>query len=525
MASPKPADLTLTGITKRFPGGIVANDDVNLELRAGEVHALLGENGAGKSTLMKILYGYYRADEGTISVGGEVLDIHSPRAARAAGIGMVFQSFMLIPALSVAENVALWLSDLGHVISWKEVEARITAVSEQYGFGLKPRDKVWQLSIGDQQKIEIIKLLLAEARFLIFDEPTSVLVPQEVESLFEIFRRLIADGYSIVFITHKMREVLSAADRVTVLRAGRVVGTVDCKSSTEDDLVRMILGSANAEDVAVAREETVVQHRSLSGDVAPMLELRGVSAMDDRGGPALAKLNLKLFKGEILGIAAVAGNGQKEVGEVFLGLRDTTEGSIFLDGRDITGASPAFMLEAGITAVPEDPLLMGVVPGMTVMENSAIGDVRASIGHGWEPVDFNQSWEETQALAAGFNLRLPRKDVPAGTLSGGNLQRLVFARELGRQPQAVLAYYPSRGLDITGIRVVREALVAARDAGTAVILVSENLDELFELSDRLLVLYRGEAVGEFHPSETDLREVGLLMTRGRHSEPLAAVAG
>ncbi|HLY64570.1 MAG TPA: ABC transporter ATP-binding protein [Chloroflexota bacterium] len=496
----------------------MANDAIDLELLPHQVHALLGENGAGKSTLMKILYGYYQADAGVISVDDSEVVIDSPHAARELGIGMVFQSFMLIPGLSVAENVALGLKDCGRIISWRTVARRISTISEQYGFGLNPYDKVWQLSIGDQQKVEIIKLLLADARFLIFDEPTSVLVPQEVEALFDVFRRLVDAGYSVVFITHKMREVMSVADRVTVLRAGRVVGSVNCAAMSEDELVRLILGSVDIEDAAIVLEDIAVEHHlpSAAGQT-PIVELQEVEAEDDRGGLALRGVSLQLMNGEILGVAAVAGNGQKELGEVIQGLRPVRSGHVLLAGEDVTGRAPAKLLAAGITAVPEDPLGMGVVPGMSVLENLAIGDVRQLAGGGWRPIDFERSRRETTELAAQFGLRLPRLDVPASTLSGGNLQRIVFARELSRVPKVLIAYYPSRGLDITGIRVVREVLLAARDRGSAVILVSEDLDELLELSDRLIVMYRGEVAGLLRPADTDVREIGLLMTRGRHS--------
>jgi len=497
--------LRLTGIRKEFPG-VLANDDVGLEVRSSEVHALLGENGAGKSTLMKVLYGYYQPEAGTIELSGKTVEIRSPAAARRLGIGMVFQSFMLVPALTVCENVALELDHLGAVPSWQGIARQIREVSDRYGFGVDPDAPVWTLSVGEQQRVEIVRLLVAGAKMLIFDEPTSVLAPTDVEALFEVFAQLKADGYTIVFITHKLREVMACADRVTVLRRGRSVATVDRAETTEAQLVELIVGSARVEQAGT--------RGAARRDGAPVLELAGVWAEDDRGGAGLRGVDLALYGGEIVGLAGVSANGQVELGDVVLGVRPAGQGRVWLGGEDATTWPTARRLAAGVAMLPEDPMLMGAVGAMTVEENLALGDIDARSRPGFLPLDWRAARAKAASLTERFGLRMPRLDVPIRTLSGGNLQRLVFARELARSPRLMLAYHPTRGLDIAAVSVVYDALRALRDAGAAILVVSEDMDELATLCDRLLVIYHGQIVGEMAADAVDLHEVGRLMTGG-----------
>ncbi|HEU5099985.1 MAG TPA: ABC transporter ATP-binding protein [Roseiflexaceae bacterium] len=497
--------LVVDGITKAF-NGFVANDGISLRVGRGQVHALLGENGAGKSTLMKILYGVYRPDSGTLMIDGKPARIESPADAREAGIGMVFQSFMLIPAFSVIENVALSLNDLGIMLDNQAIEARIKEISDRYDFGIDPQAKVWQLPLGAQQKVEIIKLVLAGAKLLIFDEPTSVLAPHEAEGLFKIFDSLRQSGYTIIFISHKLNEVLACCDAITVLRQGRVVGSLPRAEATEQKLVSLIVGNKAFDSRAYARKPTQ--------QALPAVELRGVEAFDDRGRQALHGVDLVIHPGEIVGVAGVSGNGQKELGEVIQGVRPISGGTLLIDGVEASQHSVAQRRAAGVACIPEDPLLMGAVRIMTVEENLALGDTGEASSRGWRPMNWPAARSKAAWLTDRFQLKMPRLHVLIEKLSGGNVQRIVCAREMSMRPKVLLAYYPTRGMDINAAEIIRTALLSARDDGAAILVVSEDLDELVGISDRIVVMFHGQNVGESTPEQADIHEIGFLMTDG-----------
>jgi len=518
-AESRPVRLSLSGITKAFPG-VIANQDISLDIRAGEVHAILGENGAGKSTLMKILYGFYQPDSGTIRAGERVVHIHSPADGKRLGIGMVFQQFMLAPALSVLENVALALPHVPFVLPRKQIEQRLRALSDRYEFSIEPGTPVGALSVGEQQKVEILKLLIAEASVLIFDEPTSVLAPHESAALMDIFRKLRQDGLAVLFITHKLREVLAVSDRITVLRRGRVVGSFPrTESTSEASLVTLMLGSSEIAASVPPVSAVAVAPLVAGGPFGWMpfggtavLELKGVNASDPTGRLDLEDISLSLRPGEIVGAAAIAGNGQRELGDLILGLRQFVHGTMTVLGRSRPKWSPAELLGLGFGCVPEDPLRMGAVASMSGLENMVLPDRRrygrwAGFGLRWDRARDNA----VRALRQ-FGLGSPALDKPIGQLSGGNVQRLVFARELARQPKLLVSFYPTRGMDVPSANAARQVLRDQRAAGGAIFLVSEDLDELFDLSDRLIVMHHGRIVATTTPRATSQHQVGLLMT-------------
>jgi general nucleoside transport system ATP-binding protein len=495
--------LALRGITKNFPG-VLANDAINLDIFNSEVHALLGENGAGKSTLMKILYGFYHADAGEIQLNGKPISIHSPRDARTAHIGMVFQDLNLIPAFTVAENIALFLPDLKAVLNPQEIDQRINEISKHYGLEVNPQTLVAQLSIGDQQKVEILKLLLSDARLLILDEPTRVLAPHEVNALFGILENLRKDGYAIVLITHKMKEVLESADRITVLRRGKVAGSLLRAEATEEKLVTLMF----EKELSGLKVDTGVEHEA---SARPVLELHGVETRAEGAGISLEGIDLKIYPGEIVGIAGVSGNGQRELCDVVLGMETCLKGQKILLGRDLTNLPVQVMRRNGVSFIPENPLMMASVPFMTVLENMALTNTGRYARRG----GFSMDWAAVKAdiedtmNRLGFSLNFY---AIARSLSGGNLQRMVILREMTHDPRLIIASYLTRGLDVQSAIAARQALVQARQGGAGILLISEDLEELFTLSDRLLVLYGGRIVGEFRPAETTIHEIGHLMT-------------
>jgi len=502
-----PAAVTLRGITKRFPG-VVANDGVDFEAAEGEVHALLGENGAGKSTLSNILTGLYHPDEGEILIGGVPVAFSSPREALDAGICMVHQHFRLVAPFTVAENVILG-DHRGEgkkfMVHPRHIERRVAELGERYRIAVDPRARIWQLSLGEQQRVEILKALYREARILILDEPTAVLTPQEADSLFETLRVMAAEGRTIIFISHKLHEVAAVSDRVTVLRGGRTVATVDTKGATPRSLASLMVGRDVADIERIERERW-------DGDT--VLELSNLSALGDRGSPALRNVSLTLRAGEILGIAGVAGNGQRELAEVVTGLRAPSEGTVTVDGKRLRSGSPRAAIRAHVSHVPEDRLHTGVAPSLSIASNSVLKTYRGS-RFAWGPLlRLRTIRNHADRLIRLYDVRGGDPDLPARQLSGGNLQKVVLAREFDGQPKVLVVASPTRGLDVSAIETVHTHLRTAASGGVGVLLISEDLDEILALSDRIAVLYEGAIVGEVPAEGASVDEIGLLMAGG-----------
>ncbi|WP_394351731.1 ABC transporter ATP-binding protein [Halovenus carboxidivorans] len=522
----------MAGIRKEFPG-VVANDRVDLRVERGEIHGLLGENGAGKSTLMKILYGLYTPDEGEIYLDGDRLDLDSPQDAIDAGIGMVHQHFQLIPRLTVAENVVLGEREPATpfrpdaespipeaVRSNRVVQSvaerfslgldaptrRIQRLADRYGFDLDAGAKISELDVGQRQRVEILKALYRDVDLLILDEPTAVLTPTEAERLFDSLDRLTDEGLSIIFITHKLDEVESIVDRVTILREGKNAGTAVVSEVTQADLAEMMVG-----------REVLFQIEKEGVDLGePVLQLQNVHADDDRGIEALSGVDLTVRAGEVVGIAGVSGNGQNELAEVAAGIRQPTTGSVRVDGTDLTGAAPRQFVDSGVSFVPEDRLEYGCAADLSVMHNATLKEFRDQRFDGPLGLDYDELEAYAETLVEEFDVRGVEDvtETKAGDLSGGNLQKLILARELDRNPALLVANQPTRGVDVGAIEFIREALLDQRMNGTGIVLFSEDLDEITDLSDRILVIYEGEFVYETTPEEADRDRIGLEMTGG-----------
>ena len=509
--------LELRGITKQFPG-VLANDNVNLTLMPGEIHALLGENGAGKTTLMNILYGLYKPTKGEIFIRGKHAEIHGPTDAISQGIGMVHQHFMLVPVLTVTENVMLGQETVksGVFLDKRTVARQIREISAQHGLDVDPDAYIKDLPVGVQQRVEIIKVLYRNADILILDEPTAVLTPQEVEDLFEILQSLVDKGISIIFITHKLKEVLAVADRITVLRRGKTVATVTPAESTEQSLAELMVG--RAVELTVQKGEAVPQE--------PVLSVRDLVVKDDRENVTVDGVSFTLRAGEVLGIAGVQGNGQTELVEALTGMRQVYTGSIRLLGKEVANATPRTVTEMGVGHVPEDRQRDGLVLSYPIKDNMVLNTYyRPPFAH-WVVMDEEKIIEAAEKRVKEYDVRTPSIYATAGTLSGGNQQKVIVAREFSRPNKLLVASQPTRGLDVGSIEYIHRRIIEQRDSGTAILLVSTELDEIRALSDRIAVMFEGKIVAVVNAADVSKEQLGLLMAGAMPKDmpPSAVVA-
>ena len=506
--------IEMQGVYKYF-GSFCANENVDFDVEEGEVHGLLGENGAGKSTLMNVLYGLYTHDQGIVKINGEEVNIKSPSDAIKLGVGMVHQHFMLIPQLTVTQNIFLGMSETGFVLKMKSLEQQVQEVNDKYGFNVKPNSVIWQLPVGIQQKVEILKVLLRKGKILILDEPTAVLTPSEVEELFMSVKKLAKQGYSIILITHKLEEIMEYTDRVTVLRSGKVIGTVSTSETNNDELTTMMVGR----DVSLERD---IEEQTAG---AVLLEVKDLVVKSDKDVPAVKGVSFKVKAGEILGIAGVDGNGQLELGEAITGLRKIVKGTISINGSaEMSHVKPKTMLSAGLGHIPDDRHKKGLVLPFGIKENLIMGSQRSKKYNKGIFVNSKAIDKHAAELIADFDIRCRGIDQPAGDLSGGNQQKVILAREVDRNPDILLAIQPTRGLDIGAIEFVRGKLKEARANGKAVLLISTDLDEIRTLSDRIAVMYNGNFSGEVNYN-APLKEIGMLMAGVNKSKNAEAWEG
>lgn len=493
--------LEMKGISKSFHG-FYANKNINLKINSGEVLGLLGENGAGKTTLMNILYGLYKPDEGEIFIDGEAVRIKSPKDSMRSGIGMIHQHFMLVQNHTVSENIALGFEDVPFFFPEKYIRKKIYRISAQYGMDIDPDKKIWQLSAGEQQKVEILKALFLEADLLIMDEPTSVLTPQEAEDLFDIIRRMANEGHSIILISHKLDEILGICNRVAVLRKGETVGEAFVKDINKKELARMMVGR----DVFLTFDKKPLPQGER------VLNVSDLVILGDRGNKAVNGLNFSVYRNEVFGIAGVSGNGQRELVEAITGLRKTLSGEIILENDPITNKSARVVNTRGITHVPEERIKFGIVPNLFIYENAILKKHHSHPFSRLLFLDYDMIKEHTENIIEKFNIAAPSINVPVKSLSGGNIQKLIIGREIESKPALLVASHPTYGLDIGATEYIRKQILNRREEGGGVLLVSEDLEELFEICDRIAVIFKGEFMGILSAGDSNIKDIGLMMT-------------
>ncbi|MDF2653752.1 MAG: heme transporter ATP-binding protein [Bacillota bacterium] len=498
----KTALLEMKGITKKF-GTVLANDHIDLQLYPGEIHALLGENGSGKSTLMNILLGIYKPNSGEMLYKGEKGQIKTPKHAAALGIGMVHQHFALIPTLTVAENIFLSLDHCSFILDQQKMENKIREYSEQFSLEVDPGAKVWQLSVGEQQRVEIMKLLCRNCEILVLDEPTAVLTPQEAGEMFKTLRKMAEHGKSIIFISHKMNEVMEHADRITVLKNGRVTDRMLASDADIDRMAKAVVGERDIEKITI-------RSKGKTGEL--LIDAKDLRVLNDKGLVALHDISFQLKAGEIFAIAGVAGSGQRELAEALAGLRKITSGRILMKGNEITKTNIRGRVSKGISFIPEDRLKMGLIPGMNMKENTVLKEFRGKAYSRGGILLSKAIRALTEKHVSDHDIKHGGLDLPVSLMSGGNQQKLLIAREINGNPELIIAAYPVRGLDIGATAAIHRTLLEQRNRGACVLLISEELDEIFELSDRVAVLCGGKLMGIRNTSETDYEEIGRLMS-------------
>lgn len=502
--------LEMKKITKRFPG-VLANDKVDFDVKAGEIHTLLGENGAGKSTLMKILYGLYHPEEGEIYLNGKRIQLTSPSDAIDQGIGMIHQHFMLVSTLTVAENVALGLKQENRFLTdLKKVSARINELSETFGLHVNPKEYIWQLSVGERQRVEIIKALYRDATLLVLDEPTAVLTPQEVDDIFTVFRRLTKDGRGLVFISHKLQEVMDLSHRITVMRNGKVTGETIPNETSPRELAEMMVGREVNFDPLKKKVELK----------APLLVIKDLHVVGERGKNAVNGINLEVNGGEILGIAGISGNGQTELAESIAGLRKPSEGNITIDGKQTTNYKAKQVRKAGLAYVPEERMRDGSIGEFKIKENLILLNYNEPKFCRWGFLNFKKIQQHCETLVKNYNVKTPSIETTTKSLSGGNIQKLIMARELSSNPKVLIASQPTRGVDIGAAEYIHERIAEQRFNGTASLVISEDLDEIMALSDRIAVMFKGQIMGIINRQDATKETLGLMMTGEKVEEKI-----